>query len=203
MCIVSSMKASAAEMKQHILHTARPIIAGKGFAAVGLNQILTAAGIPKGSFYYYFTSKDHFGEALLESYFVEYLEKLDSILFQQKGAAADRLMNYWQAWEVTQNSQDAEFMCLAVKLGGEVSDLSEAMREALGKGTTRIMDRLADCIEAGMADGSIPAKLNAQQTGAQLYALWVGASLLEKIHRDGHLFEIALATTRQILHLAV
>jgi len=190
-------------MKQHILHTARPIIAGKGFAAVGLNEILTAAGIPKGSFYYYFTSKDHFGETLLESYFVEYLERLDSILFHQQGTGADRLMSYWLAWEVTQNSQDAENMCLAVKLGGEVSDLSESMREALRKGTTKIMDRLSDCIAAGMADGSITAKLDAQQTGAQLYALWVGASLLEKIHRDGRLFANALAITRQILHLAV
>ena len=190
-------------MKQHILHTARPIIAGKGFAAVGLNEILTAAGIPKGSFYYYFTSKDHFGETLLDSYFTEYLDRLDGILFQQQGTAASRLMSYWLAWEETQNSQDAENMCLAVKLGGEVSDLSEAMREALRKGTTKIMDRLSACIETGMAEGSIPIKLDAQLTGAQLYALWVGASLLEKIHRDGRLFEIALATTRQILRLDV
>jgi TetR/AcrR family transcriptional repressor of nem operon len=197
------MKASTAEMKQHILHTARPIIAGKGFAAVGLNEILSAASIPKGSFYYYFKSKDQFGEALLDSYFTEYVAKMDSILFHQQGSAANRLMNYWIAWEETQNTQDAEYMCLAVKLGGEVCDLSEAMREVLRKGTTQIIHRLSDCIEEGLSDGSIPAQLNARQTGAQLYALWVGASLLEKIHRDGHLFEIALATTRQILHLSV
>lgn len=194
------MKASSAEIRRHILYTARPIIAGKGFAAVGLNEILSAAGIPKGSFYYYFKSKDHFGEVLLDSYFTEYLAQMDRILFHQEGSAADRLMNYWRAWEETQNSQKVEFMCLAVKLGGEVSDLSEAMREALRKGTAQIIDRLSNCIEAGISDGSIHPKIQAQQAGALLYALWVGASLLEKIHRDGHLFEIAIANTKQILN---
>ncbi|WP_420240084.1 TetR/AcrR family transcriptional regulator (plasmid) [Telmatobacter bradus] len=188
-------------MKQHILDTARPIIAGKGFAAVGLNEILSAAGIPKGSFYYYFTSKDQFGRELLDTYFTEYMTRLESMLFGKQGTAASRLMSYWQAWETTQNSQDAEYMCLAVKLGGEVSDLSETMREALRRGTTRIMDLLSGCIEEGLADGSIPVPLNARKAGAQLYALWVGASLLEKIHRDGHLFETALTTTKQLLHL--
>lgn len=197
------MKASSAEMKQHILHTARPIIAGKGFAAVGLNEILAAAGIPKGSFYYYFASKDQFGEALLESYFVEYLAQLDRILFHQPGTAAERLMRYWQAWEQTQNSHDAEYMCLAVKLGGEVSDLSEAMREALRKGTGQIIDHLSRCIAEGITDGSLSNKIDSQQAGIQLYELWLGASLLEKIHRDGHLFEVALTSTRQLLHLSV
>lgn len=190
-------------MKQHILHTARPIIAGKGFAAVGLNEILAAAGIPKGSFYYYFASKDQFGEALLESYFVEYLAQLDRILFHQPGTAAERLMRYWQAWEQTQNSHDAEYMCLAVKLGGEVSDLSEAMREALRKGTGQIIDHLSRCIAEGITDGSLSNKIDSQQAGIQLYELWLGASLLEKIHRDGHLFEVALTSTRQLLHLSV
>jgi TetR/AcrR family transcriptional repressor of nem operon len=58
----------------------------KGYAAVGLNEILAAAGVPKGSFYHYFESKDAFGEALLESYFETYLEDLDAML-QRLGSA--------------------------------------------------------------------------------------------------------------------
>ena len=195
------MKASSEETKRQILHAARPILAGKGFAAVGLNEILAAAGIPKGSFYYYFSSKDQFGEALLEAYFVEYLAQLDGILFATSATAAERLMRYWRAWEQTQNAQDAEYMCLAVKLGGEVSDLSVAMREALRKGTMQIIDHLSRCIEDGIKDGSLPREIDPQQMGTQLYELWVGASLLEKIHRNGHLFEVALASTRQLLRV--
>ena len=70
----------ARDVRQEILDTAQIIISGKGYAAVGLNEILAAAGVPKGSFYHYFESKDAFGEALLESYFETYLEDLDAML---------------------------------------------------------------------------------------------------------------------------
>ena len=43
--------------RQHILETGQRIIVGKGFASVGLNEILSAAGVPTGSFYHYFDSK--------------------------------------------------------------------------------------------------------------------------------------------------
>ena len=59
--------------RQHILETGQRIIVGKGFASVGLNEILTAAGVPKGSFYHYFASKEQYGQALLQDYFDRYL----------------------------------------------------------------------------------------------------------------------------------
>ncbi|MFP3624813.1 TetR/AcrR family transcriptional regulator, partial [Burkholderia sp. SIMBA_051] len=72
--------APAVEVRQHILDTAMPILLGKGFSAVGLNEILAAAGVPKGSFYHYFGSKEAFGEALLTFYFTEYAERLEAQL---------------------------------------------------------------------------------------------------------------------------
>ena len=48
----------AADVRRHILETGQAIMGGKGFSAVGLTEILNAAGVPKGSFYYYFKSKD-------------------------------------------------------------------------------------------------------------------------------------------------
>jgi len=62
------------DTRQQILDTAKGIILGKGFAAVGLNEILSTAGVPKGSFYHYFKSKEQFGDALLEDYFDGYLQ---------------------------------------------------------------------------------------------------------------------------------
>ena len=52
------MNARHDNTRQHILETGQRIIAGKGFASVGLNEILTTAGVPKGSFYHYFDSKE-------------------------------------------------------------------------------------------------------------------------------------------------
>ena len=39
-----------------------------GYHGTGLKQILDAAAVPKGSFYHYFRSKDHYGAQVLEHY---------------------------------------------------------------------------------------------------------------------------------------
>ncbi|WP_175977201.1 TetR/AcrR family transcriptional regulator [Burkholderia sp. BCC1047] len=192
---------SGAEVRQHILNIAKPIMLHKGFSAVGLNEILAAAGIPKGSFYHYFGSKEAFGEALLDSYFEGYLTHLDKLLKQQAGTGAERLMTYWGNWLHTQCADDPEGKCLAVKLGAEVSDLSEAMRAVLRRGTSQIIERLAGGIEAGLADGSLSGVDDPSHTAAILYELWLGATLLEKIHRNRQPLERAMAETRRMLNL--
>ena len=65
------MKKPAHDMRQHIIDVARSLMTQKGYTAVGLTELLAAAGVPKGSFYHYFRSKDEFGQALLEEYFDE------------------------------------------------------------------------------------------------------------------------------------
>ncbi|WP_322014737.1 TetR/AcrR family transcriptional regulator [Paraburkholderia sp. J12] len=191
----------AVEVRQHILDTAMPILLGKGFSAVGLNEILAAAGVPKGSFYHYFGSKEAFGEALLTSYFTDYIERLDDLLVRQPGTAAEKLMRYWDDWRSTQCADDPAGKCLAVKLGAEVCDLSEPMRVVLQHGTEQIVARLAACIEAGHEDGSLAGASDAAGTAATLYELWLGATLLEKIRRDGRPLEAAMVTTRRLLGL--
>ncbi|KVP51407.1 TetR/AcrR family transcriptional regulator [Burkholderia ubonensis] len=192
---------SGAEVRQHILNIAKPIMLHKGFSAVGLNEILAAAGIPKGSFYHYFGSKEAFGEALLEAYFEGYLDHLDNLLVRQPGTGAARLMTYWNNWLRTQCNDDPEGKCLAVKLGAEVADLSEAMRSVLRRGTGQIIERLAAGIETGLADGSLRGIDDPSHTAATLYELWLGATLLEKIHRDRKPLETAMAATLRMLNL--
>ena len=113
-------------------------MSGKGFSAVGLTEILNAAGVPKGSFYYYFKSKDAFGEALLEQYFADYMAELTELLEKPEQSGAQRLMAYWDKWLQTQAGCDSQGKCLAVKLGAEVADLSEAMRSALRIGQRKL-----------------------------------------------------------------
>jgi TetR/AcrR family transcriptional regulator, transcriptional repressor for nem operon len=68
------------QVRELILATGQRIMAGKGFSAVGLKEILDESDVPKGSFYHYFTSKEDFGVAMLEHYFDDYLADLDKTL---------------------------------------------------------------------------------------------------------------------------
>lgn len=191
------MKTRHDNTRQHVLETGQRIIAGKGFASVGLNEILTAAGVPKGSFYHYFESKEQYGQALLEDYFARYLADLDALFAAEALTAQERLACYWQRW-LDKQAACAEQQCLVVKLGGEVADLSDPMRETLRDGTGQIVSRIARLLETGITDRSIPP-LDAAATAQTLYQLWLGASLLAKLQRQAQPLENALQFTRQLL----
>jgi len=191
----------APDARDTILAVGQRIMSGKGFSAVGLNEILTEAKVPKGSFYHYFGSKDAFGEALLANYFDDYLAELDATLAQPGLTMAQRLTNYFALWRANQSFQDCQGKCLAVKLAAEVADLSESMRAVLNSGTAAIIARLANAIETGVAEGSLAIDDTPRQAAQSLYQLWLGASVMVKIVRSVEPFESALAHTRQILHL--
>lgn len=192
----------SSDVRDNILAVGQRIMSGKGFSAVGLNEILTEAKVPKGSFYHYFASKDAFGEALLSHYFEDYLAEIDTVMAQPGLTMAQRVLRYFDMWRDNQSFLDCQGKCLAVKLGAEVADLSEAMRGVLNSGTSGIITRLADVIERGVADGSLTVDDTPRQIAENLYQLWLGASVMVKIVRGTGPFDSAMAVTRQMLHLA-
>ncbi len=198
---VTHMKTPQGDTRASILRAAQQILPRKGFAAVGINEVLTAAGVPKGSFYHFFGSKDAFGEALMRDYYADYLADMDRTLAEPGLTAAQRLMNYWQSWREMQSANDCQGKCLTVKLSAEVSDLSESMRLALKEGTTAMVDRLERTIIAGVEEGSLSIDSSARDTAQALYDMWLGASLVVKIHRDKSPFDTTMKLTRQLLHL--
>ncbi len=75
-----TVRRQSQDTRTGLLVAAERIFANKGYAAVGINEVLSSVGVPKGSFYHYFSSKDAFGEAVLERYFEEYLAEMDRIM---------------------------------------------------------------------------------------------------------------------------
>jgi len=189
------------EIRDHILATGQRIMAGKGFSAVGLNEILKDAGVPKGSFYHYFSSKEAFGVDMLAHYFADYLAELDSTLSQPGLTMAQRLMNYWRVWQETQSFSDCQGRCLAVKLGAEVADLSDNMRATLQSGTSGIISRLAAALEKGVAEGSLVIDDTPANVAESLYQLWLGASVMVKIVRNTSPFDSAMSLTQKVIRV--
>lgn len=107
-------------------------------------------------------------------------------------------MGYWQKWLDSYCEPCDEQKCLVVKLSAEVADLSESMRLTLRDGADQIIVRIADCIAQGQQDGSLPPG-DAYRTATALYQLWLGASLLSKLHRNSRSLENAMDTTQTML----
>ncbi len=186
-------------VREHILATAQTIMSAKGFSGVGLNEILTASDVPKGSFYHYFGSKEDFGKALLARYFDAYLAGMDEIISRDDLTGAEKILAYWTRWLITQTADDPQSKCLVVKLAAEVSDMSEQMRGVLLNGTGQITGRIAEMIEAGTRDGSVNIAGQPRDVATSLYQSWLGASLLAKITRDDTPLLVAMKETRKTL----
>lgn len=192
------MKKHPSETRLHILSVARALMTRKGYASVGLAEVLAEADVPKGSFYHYFKSKEEFGLALLEQYMSDYLTTLDSLLIGS-APAAERLLGYFRHWALTQCSNLPTDKCLVVKLGAEVCDLSEGMRLMLDKGTKAVSAKIEQCIEEGQADGSITSVATPKALAESLYQMWLGASLMMKIGKRESAFENSMSMTKQLL----
>ncbi|MBM9503093.1 TetR/AcrR family transcriptional regulator [Actinacidiphila acididurans] len=195
------MPVSRAETRQSLLDVARRIIVAKGYAAVGINEVLAEAGVPKGSFYHYFDSKDAFGEAMMKSYFDDYFTTMDGIIASTELNSAERLMRYWQYFYDTQAADNCQGGCLVVKLGAEIADLSAAMRVTTKAGTAAIADRLERMITDGVADGSVSVDDTPRVTAEALYDLWLGASIMAKVQASPAPLDRAMTLTRRILHV--
>jgi TetR/AcrR family transcriptional repressor of nem operon len=180
------------DTRQHILSIAKVLILGKGFNAVGLSEILKTAQVPKGSFYHYFDSKEHFGTVLLEHYFDEYLAVLDNTLnVNGQKAALPLLLKYFDSWKNNQCSDVTNDKCLVVKLSAEVSDFSEAMRLALKLGTQRVTTRLAQCLQQAVDNKEIELCDDVEIVIKELYYLWIGATLMAKVNHTTDAFDVA------------
>lgn len=193
------MKKTPHTTKQQIIDSGYALISQKGFTHVGLSQILKVANVPKGSFYHYFSSKEQFGEAIIQQYFQDYLYSVQTLFNNSDQDGYHRLMGYWQQWKDAQTNQQRPQQCLVVKLSAEVADLSETMRLALKKGANEVIKHITVCIQAGIEDGSIQP-MDPFSTAEMLYQMWLGASLLNKLYRDGSAINNAMERTQKILN---
>ena len=86
-----------------------------GFAASGVKDITDAAGVPKGSFYAYFASKEALAAALLEHYWSDIEARLSPIL-ESAGSAQNRITRFFHALADEHEAGDFLLGCLARQL---------------------------------------------------------------------------------------
>lgn len=186
------------ETCEHLLATGEALCLQRGFTGMGLNELLSIAQVPKGSFYYYFRSKEAFGVALLERYFVQYIAQIEQQLSGDEVPAAQRILNHFATAEALFRQKGHIVGCLGVKLSAEVCDLSEPMRDALQRGAEGVMRAYARTLKQAQLQGA-NWHLSAEEMAQMLYVFWSGASLQSKISRDPQPLSLALKTFGQWL----
>src|ERR1700737_838949 len=114
--------------KQALLEAGARVMLQKGYSNTGIQEVLESTGVPKGSFYHYFDSKEDFGLQVIEHFYQNYAEKLRHYLDDKKYNAVERLKNYCVEGMSIFETNQCKSGCLIGNLSQEMSDQSEALR---------------------------------------------------------------------------
>lgn len=172
------------DVRRRLLAAGLDLVHARGFGASGVKDITEAAGVPKGSFYAYFPSKEAFAAAILEHYWADIEERLLPIL-DADGAPQERITRFFHALADEHEAGDFMLGCLIGNMSLELGGTSEPVRTEL----VSILDRwgaaLAACVREGQrSSGGVREDLDAGELASQLIEAWEGAALRGKVTRS-------------------
>lgn len=176
--------AKETDTRERILDVGAELFARKGFHGTGLSELLKQAGVPKGSFYHYFSSKEEFGVVLIERTRDGYVEELRPILSDRKLSPLRRLRAVFELCLEEAEANGPTVECLISKLALETAHLSDPMHAAVKCAYQQWSSLLAQVIREGQSAGEIDPNHDADRLGNVLVMLWEGATMRMQIDRN-------------------
>lgn len=155
----------------------------KSYHAVGIQEILTEVGVPKGSFYYYFSSKEDFGIAIIEYYGEQLANIIRGKLLDSTHSPRERMREYYLAIRNFYAVNGCGQGCLVAKFATEVANLSPRMRDALKKEFDKWLELFSTCIKEGQMMGEITSDLDAESLAEFLYTSWEGVLIRMQVNQ--------------------
>src|SRR4051812_9085578 len=163
--------------KTVLLETGKSVFLAKGYNNSGIEAILHAAGVPKGSFYYYFQSKEDFGLQVLNRFAEDVRANFERCLADTSLTPLGRLRKYFEEARLRLESRQCRNGCLVGNLSQELADQSEAFRARLQEIFDGIRERYAECLNEAQAAGEIPPDLDVRELAEFCLSSWQGAIL--------------------------
>jgi TetR/AcrR family transcriptional regulator, transcriptional repressor for nem operon len=163
-----------------LLQAGMDIMLEKGYTNTGIQEVLMALGVPKGSFYHYFESKVNFAVAIIQHLGQECITGLSRALRNPQETPLQRLKSYCVSEKESFLSQECRKGCLIGNLGQEMSDQSETLRRELSAVMSNKLGLFAQCIEEGQKMGEITQVCSAGELAQLFFSGWAGAIMHAK-----------------------
>lgn len=149
------------EKLNFILEKGMDVLWQKGYNGTSVKDIVESAEVPKGSFYFYFDSKEDFAIKAIYKYFEMTFLPAQSILEDKSVPAKQRLINFYEfiANEMKERTVCNCYMgCMATNIGNEVGGQNENIRQVIADIQIQLQDKLIavakEAQEAGEIDPS-------------------------------------------------
>jgi TetR/AcrR family transcriptional repressor of nem operon len=172
------------DTKEAILQAGHDLVIEKSYNGCGLKEILDRAGVPKGSFYHYFKSKEDFALALIERAQDENHDFMREFLRDRKHSPLQRIRNMFAQIQQFHRDEGLDCQCLIPKLALEQSQLSEPLRGAILCASELMHNNLAQTIREAQTEGEVTTAIDPLTVAAFIFNASHGASIQMQVERD-------------------
>jgi len=170
--------------REEIIRKGAELIHAQGFNATGIQQILQAVDIPKGSFYFYFKSKEDFGWEIIDYFGSMIGGIITHYLDDKKIPPVQRMEKLLEFFEIAFQNNGHTLGCPIGNLSLELAGTNERLRIHLKDVIESLLSQIESCLEEAKRDGSIPSSLKTYDTARLIFYGFEGAILHMKVTQN-------------------
>jgi TetR/AcrR family transcriptional repressor of nem operon len=177
-------RTNARPTRDHLIDVGLELMRRHGYGATGLQEILHSAGVPKGSFYHHFDSKEEFTAAVIERYVTLEAEHCREVLGNTRQAPLRRLRRYFEDL-IRMAGQSAPIKgCLIGSLSLEVAGASPLLQGCLSSSFTQWQATIAAVLGEAVEKGDLPKSTKPDSLAGFVLNSWEGALLRSQAEKS-------------------
>lgn len=169
--------------KQDLLKLGLDLLLKHGYSDLGVATLLERAGVPKGSFYHHFESKEAFCLQAIDLYMEGVQAALDAAFADSRLEPLEQIRNFF-VMVATGYRGEGYLGCLLGGLGQELSGVSPAFRKKVEACFTAIARRLEKALTRAADRGHLREGVDPRELAELLVNCWEGAALRSRLRRN-------------------
>ena len=172
-----------ANLSEQLIQSGLQTLYANGFNASSVQDITAAAGVPKGSFYNHFASKEDFGVVVVQRY-LQILSPVLQILHDQNIAPLERVRSFYSTLIAMPEAQQCQRGCLLGNFGAELSDQHPSIRDSVSKAFESWVKPLSAAISEAQQNGSVRSNMSPELLASFILNAWQGAAMRAKVEQS-------------------
>jgi TetR/AcrR family transcriptional repressor of nem operon len=170
--------AASAGTRQRLADAALDQFHRRGYTATSVQDLVSAAGAPKGTFYNHFASKEDLALDAVRRYAAAM--RLDLLRDRAAGPAHERIRRHLAHVAAASEAFGPERGCLLATLAGEVPTYGPALGQAVSGALEAWVSALAAAIDEARADGDLTAPQGGAELAGFIVSAYEGAAVRSK-----------------------
>ena len=175
---------ASADTKRRLADAALDQFHLKGYVGTSVQDLVSAAGAPKGTFYNHFASKEDLAVQTVRRYSEQF--GIDALAAPGAGTAMERLHRHFEALVAMGLETAAERGCMVANLAGEVPAHSPAVAAALAEHLETWVAALTAALDEAKRDGDLSTKMPSSDLAEFLVNAWQGGAVHAKTTGSPH-----------------